>query len=95
MSMPLAHYLKDFSAPSTPAGVVGGDFGVADDLSFDSDFGGLPEPEPVDVLGGRVLGWVGGIAVAIAAIFFVVMAVHNGWIGVDARMALADVSIKH
>jgi uncharacterized membrane protein len=52
-----------------------------------------PKPEPpIDIeelLGGRVLGWVGGIAVAIAAIFFVVMAVHNGWIGVDARMALA------
>src|SRR5690349_22822289 len=41
-----------------------------------------PKPEPpIDIeelLGGRVLGWVGGIAVAIAAIFFVVMAVHNG-----------------
>ena len=52
-----------------------------------------PKPEPpVDIeelLGGRVLGWVGGVAVAIAAIFFVVMAVHNGWIGVEARMALA------
>ena len=36
-----------------------------------------------------VLGWVGGIAVAIAAIFFVVMAVRNGWIGEAARMELA------
>ena len=35
------------------------------------------------------LGWVGGIAVAIAAIFFVVMAVRNGWIGEAARMELA------
>jgi uncharacterized membrane protein len=42
-----------------------------------------------ELLGGRVLGWVGGIAVAIAAVFFVVMAVHNGWIGVAARMGLA------
>jgi uncharacterized membrane protein len=42
-----------------------------------------------EILGGRVLGWVGGIAVAIAAIFFVVMAVRNGWIGEDARMELA------
>jgi uncharacterized membrane protein len=51
------------------------------------------EPEPStdleELLGGRVLGWVGGIAVFIAAIFFVVMAVHNGWIGVGARMGLA------
>lgn len=48
-----------------------------------------PERDLEEILGGSVLGWVGGIAVAIAAIFFVVMAVHNGWIGVDARMALA------
>ena len=52
-----------------------------------------PEPKPPidleELLGGRVLGWVGGIAVAIAAIFFVVMAVRNGWIGEAARMELA------
>jgi uncharacterized membrane protein len=42
-----------------------------------------------EILGGRVLGWVGGIAVVIAAVFFVVMAVHNGWIGKAARMELA------
>jgi uncharacterized membrane protein len=51
----------------------------------------LPKPprDLEDLLGGRVLGWVGGIAVVIAAVFFVVMAVRNGWIGVDARMELA------
>ena len=52
-----------------------------------------PAPPPPrdleELLGGRVLGWVGGIAVVIAAVFFVVMAVRNGWIGVDARMELA------
>ena len=48
-----------------------------------------PRPDLEELLGGRVLGWVGGIAVVIAAVFFVVMAVHNGWIGVAARMELA------
>jgi uncharacterized membrane protein len=52
-----------------------------------------PPPKPQfdleELLGGRVLGWVGGIAVAIAAVFFVVTAVRNGWLGVDARMLLA------
>ncbi|HJU35818.1 MAG TPA: DUF2339 domain-containing protein [Gaiellaceae bacterium] len=52
-----------------------------------------PAPAPArdleELLGGRVLGWVGGIAVAIAAVFFVVMAVRNGWIGEAARMELA------
>ena len=42
-----------------------------------------------ELLGGRVLGWAGGIAVFIAAVFFVVMAVRNGWIGVEARMVIA------
>src|SRR6478609_5368383 len=51
----------------------------------------LPKPrrDLEEVLGGRVLGWVGGVAVVIAAVFFVVMAVHNGWIGEAARMELA------
>jgi uncharacterized membrane protein len=48
-----------------------------------------PPPDLEEILGGRVLGWVGGVAVVIAAVFFVVMAVHNGWIGVPARMGLA------
>jgi uncharacterized membrane protein len=51
----------------------------------------LPDPprDLEDLLGGRILGWVGGIAVAIAAVFFVVMAVRNGWIAEGARMELA------
>jgi len=48
-----------------------------------------PSLDLEELLGGRILGWVGGIAVVIAAVFFVVMAVHNGWIGVTARMAIA------
>src|SRR5437868_11831636 len=48
--------------------------------------------EPLDleqVLGGRVLAWVGGIAVVLAAVFFLVMAVHNGWIDETTRVVLA------
>jgi uncharacterized membrane protein len=52
-----------------------------------------PEPrEPLDLeelLGGRVLGWVGGVAVVLAAVFFLVMAVHNGWIDEATRVVLA------
>jgi uncharacterized membrane protein len=48
-----------------------------------------PRPDLEELLGGRVLGWVGGVAVVIAAVFFVVMAVRNGWIGEAARMELA------
>ena len=51
-----------------------------------------PEREPFDLeelLGGRVLGWVGGIAVVLAAVFFLVMAVHNGWIDESTRVVLA------
>lgn len=48
-----------------------------------------PSRDLEELLGGRVLGWVGGVAVTIAAVFFVVMAVHNGWLGESARMGLA------
>ena len=48
-----------------------------------------PSRDLEEILGGRVLGWVGGVAVTVAAIFFVVMAVRNGWIGEAARMELA------
>jgi uncharacterized membrane protein len=51
-----------------------------------------PQREPRDLeelLGGRVLGWVGGVAVVLAAVFFLVMAVHNGWIDEPTRVVLA------
>ena len=51
-----------------------------------------PPRAPFDIeelLGGRVLAWVGGIAVVLAAVFFLVMAVHNGWIDEPTRVVLA------
>jgi uncharacterized membrane protein len=51
-----------------------------------------PAREPLDLeelLGGRLLGWVGGIAVVLAAVFFLAMAIHNGWIDEATRVVLA------
>src|SRR5436305_1714093 len=51
-----------------------------------------PPRAPLDLeelLGGRVLAWVGGIAVVLAVVFFLVMAVHNGWIDEPTRVVLA------
>ena len=55
-----------------------------------------PEPAPPrqpldleELLGGRVLAWVGGLAVFVAAVFFLVMAVRNGWIDEATRVVLA------
>jgi uncharacterized membrane protein len=51
-----------------------------------------PPREPLDLeelLGGRVLGWVGGVAVVLAAVFFLAMAIHNGWIDEPTRVVLA------
>jgi uncharacterized membrane protein len=48
--------------------------------------------EPIDLeelLGGRVLAWVGGVAVVLAAVFFLAMAIHNGWIDQPTRVVLA------
>ena len=42
-----------------------------------------------DLLGGRVLAAVGGLAILLGVVFFLVIAVDRGWIGVEARVALA------
>jgi uncharacterized membrane protein len=42
-----------------------------------------------ELLGGRILAWLGGIAVFVAAIFFLVMAIRNGWIDEATRVCLA------
>jgi uncharacterized membrane protein len=42
-----------------------------------------------DLLGGRILAWVGGLAILVGVVFFLAIAVDRGWIGVEARVALA------
>jgi uncharacterized membrane protein len=42
-----------------------------------------------DLLGGRILAWLGGLAILVGVIFFLAIAVDRGWIGVEARVALA------
>ncbi|TPP09848.1 GTPase [Rhizobium glycinendophyticum] len=46
MSMPLARYLKDFSAPPAPPQPIESPFGMAGEDDFDMEFPALPEPEP-------------------------------------------------
>ncbi len=36
-------------------------------------------------LGGRVLAWVGGLAVLVGIVFLLAIAVSRGWIGEDER----------
>jgi uncharacterized membrane protein len=42
-----------------------------------------------DLLGGRVLAWLGGVAVVLGFVFFLVMAVSRGWIDEPTRVVLA------
>ena len=42
-----------------------------------------------ELFGGRVLAWMGGIAVLVGLAFFFALAVSNGWIGETARVLLA------
>ncbi|HEY1595948.1 MAG TPA: DUF2339 domain-containing protein [Thermoleophilaceae bacterium] len=42
-----------------------------------------------DLLGGRVLAWLGGIAVLVGIVFFFALAVSHGWIGPAARTLIA------
>jgi uncharacterized membrane protein len=50
-----------------------------------------PAPKPVelpdleDLLGGRVLAWIGGVAVVLGLAFFFALAVSRGWINEGAR----------
>ena len=48
-----------------------------------------PKVDLEDLLGGRVLAWVGGSAVLLGVVFFVAMAVRNGWIDEPTRVVLA------
>src|SRR4051812_48414764 len=42
-----------------------------------------------DALGGRVLAWVGGLAVTLGVIFLLAIGVSRGWIGEVERTLLA------
>ncbi|MDQ6745880.1 MAG: DUF2339 domain-containing protein, partial [Actinomycetota bacterium] len=45
-----------------------------------------------DLVGGRVLAWLGGAATLLGIVLFLVMAISRGWIDVEARMGLAGVA---
>src|SRR4051794_30060191 len=42
-----------------------------------------------DLVGGRVLAWVGGLAVLVGIVFLLAIAVSRGWIGEEARTVMA------
>jgi hypothetical protein len=46
-------------------------------------------PDLEDLLGGRVLAWVGGLAVTLGVCFLLAIAVSRGWIGEVERTVLA------
>jgi uncharacterized membrane protein len=51
------------------------------------DEGRLVEVE--DLIGGRVLAWIGGAALLLGVAFFLAIAVSRGWLGEGARCGLA------
>ena len=48
-----------------------------------------PRPSLEDLLGGRVLAWIGGVAMLVGLVLFFALAVSNGWIGETGRVLLA------
>lgn len=46
-------------------------------------------PDLEELLGGRVLAWLGGLAIVLGVVFFLVMAVSRGWIDEPTRVVLA------
>src|SRR5256714_10405548 len=51
----------------------------------------LPERDLEELLGGRLLALVGGVAVLVGLAFLVALAVERGWLGEEARTVLAFV----
>jgi uncharacterized membrane protein len=51
---------------------------------------GLDEVE--DLVGGRVLAWVGGLAVLLGLVFLFALGISNGWIGEAARTLIGAAS---
>ena len=51
-----------------------------------------PTVDIEDLLGGRVLAWLGGAAVAIGLAFLMALAISSGWIGEGARTVIAGVA---
>jgi len=49
----------------------------------------LPEHDLEELLGGRLLALVGGLAVLVGLAFLVALAVERGWLGEEARTVLA------
>lgn len=45
-----------------------------------------------DLVGGRLLAWIGGAATLVGITLFLVLAISRGWIGVEARVILAAVA---
>src|SRR5918997_99442 len=73
------------AAPSPPRPVWGALSltGVAERL------GAADRESMEDMLGGRVLAWVGGLAILLGVVFLFAMAASRGWIGEGARVAIA------
>ncbi len=75
------------SAPS--AGGAGRSAADASDSATVQHGGPRPGMSFGDVLGGRVLAWLGGTATALGVILFLALAISHGWIGESARVLLA------
>ena len=84
------------AAPAPAPGV--GQLATTQTTQHDQPPRPLPPPAPrmkparadlEDLLGGRVLAWVGGIAVLLGVAFLFAIAVSRGWIGEGARTLIA------
>src|SRR2546422_312144 len=42
-----------------------------------------------DVVGGRLLAWLGGLTTVIGIVLFLALAISRGWIGQEARVVIA------
>jgi uncharacterized membrane protein len=76
-------------APARPAGVARRPMPPAPPTAEKPPPAPRPQIDLEDLLGGRVLAWVGGIAVLVGVVLFVGYAIREGWIDEATRLVLA------
>jgi uncharacterized membrane protein len=84
----------DTTAGAARAGASAADTGAAgaaDGATAARPAGPAPRTAPAleDLVGGRVLGWVGAVAVLVGLLLLLLIAASRGWIGEEARTLMA------
>jgi uncharacterized membrane protein len=77
----------------SPAAITGSDYGdwARSSSSATIRSGAVTAVDLEQLFGGRVLAWIGGLAILLGAVLFVGMSMSSGWLDEEARTIIAAV----